>query len=51
MKHKIFMHNWSARWGNYHIDTWIKETFINYLNKEMLLKSLLGDIPGQDIRR
>jgi len=26
-----------------------KETFINYLNKEMLLKSLLGDIPGQDI--
>jgi len=22
MKHKIFMHNWSARWGNYHIDTW-----------------------------
>jgi len=50
MKHKIFMHNWSARWGNYHIDTWDqKETFINYLNKEMLLKSLLGDIPGQDI--
>jgi len=32
----------------YHIDTWDqKETFINYLNKEMLLKSLLGDIPGQ----
>ena len=45
LKHKIFMHNWKAKWGNVHIDTWDqKETFIRYLEKERLLKSLLQGI-------
>lgn len=42
LKHKCFMHNWNAKYGNVHVDTWDGTLkFIEYLKKEDVLHSLL----------